>query len=165
MAAATRRAPSAYMPVSRRRGTSAAARMDGTWPDRGGEAGADGGDVVAVDHLVEGEERRNDLRDTCRQGAHGRPEPAVAEHRGGVGEHGVLREPLQDMGIARQWPQPLGIDLTPDGHQDAEVEVREGVQCLAEDSGERRYRACDRAERDIEQGALRVTPLRVGARR
>ena len=152
ISAATARARSAYDGSSSRRGTSAPRAATSRGPSVDRDAGADGGDVAAVDELVEGEERHHDLGHARGERAHGGAEAAVPDHRRGVGEHSRLGPPLLHVGVGRATARASsGSKPSPHGHQHPRVEVGQGVQRLAEDAVEGAQRAGDRAEGHVDQ--------------
>ena len=93
--------------------------------ERDARAGAlDGGGVRP---LVDAEQRHDDLRHAVGERAERGPVPAVADDRGGVRHHRVLRDPLLDVDVGRQRAQLRGIAAVADRQEHPHRQRRERV--------------------------------------
>ena len=122
------------------------------------EACTDGGEVLGVDALVEGEQRHHDLRDAACEPGHGRAEPAVADHRRAVPHHLRLRPPLLDPDVGGRCSEIVRVHGSASREQDPHRTLGEGGHHLRVDLRETRQPGGDRAEADVEEWVRRIAP-------
>ena len=110
-------------------------------PRAGGPANSDRGDVSGVDDLIVCEDRRHDLRQASSNRAHRGPESTVSEHQGGRGQHHGLRPPrfrpvrlsgIRPVRLSGKGARLSQIHPMADGHQHAQRQLCQTLQCLAE---------------------------------